>query len=472
MNLKKLFLFAGVIAFFAVGAVFVTAFLPAGSSPPYGKDAWAVSDYRWNCSGYEFSIGMRTAPDPFRWSDPDPELAVNPVLTGEDVTDMPAAFVADPFMIPHDGKWYMFVEVLDASVNRGVISLAVSEDGLDWEYKQEVLREPFHLSYPHVFEHEGAHYMIVESYQDNSVRLYRADPFPDGWRFKKRILEGEHVDNSIFRHGDRWWMMTGIRANNRLRLYHAPEKTGPWEEHPESPLVENDPHTARPGGRVIPYEGELIRYPQDCYPRYGNAVHAFIIEKLTEEEYEERAWEHNPILDGSGEGWNSLGMHHIDPYELEDGSWLAVVDGYDHPQPDHRVGIDFESGERFLGFSVRPRAPSPGDRVLLRFFWKDVPDYAGQNPPAMFVHFTRDNFPGFLPGGRGISFQADYKLSPGRESYYQVIEIPEDASPGRYLVRVGLYDTESGRREEMSTDLPERRRSAVLPVEFEVRPSP
>jgi hypothetical protein len=34
----------------------------------------------------------------------------------------------------------------------GEIGLATSEDGLKWDYKQVVLNEPFHLSYPYVFE--------------------------------------------------------------------------------------------------------------------------------------------------------------------------------------------------------------------------------------------------------------------------------------------------------------------------------
>ena len=37
-----------------------------------------------------------------------------------------------------------------------------------------VLAEPFHLSYPYVFEWQGSHYMIPESGAAKSVRLYRA----------------------------------------------------------------------------------------------------------------------------------------------------------------------------------------------------------------------------------------------------------------------------------------------------------
>jgi hypothetical protein len=34
------------------------------------------------------------------------------------------------------------------------------------------------------------------------------------------------------------------------------------------------------------------------------------------------------VLEGSGAGWNGERMHHIDAHRLDDGSWIACVDGY------------------------------------------------------------------------------------------------------------------------------------------------
>ena len=33
------------------------------------------------------------------------------------------------------------------------------------------------------------------------------------------------------------------------------------------------------------------------------------------------------MLKAGGRGWRSKAMHHIDPWQLPDGSWRAVVDG-------------------------------------------------------------------------------------------------------------------------------------------------
>ena len=69
-----------------------------------------------------------------------------PVLSGKDVTDCKARFVADPFMIKHDNVWYMFFEIYDDVKSKGLIGVATSNDAYKWEYKKIVLEEDFHLS--------------------------------------------------------------------------------------------------------------------------------------------------------------------------------------------------------------------------------------------------------------------------------------------------------------------------------------
>src|SRR5262245_26175147 len=103
-----------------------------------------------------WSIAIYTGITPFNLQ---PRL---PVLTKADVTDIPAAFVADPFMAQRNQTWYMFFEVMHGTKHLGEIGLATSNDALTWTYDRIVLREPFHLSYPHVFEWQNQYYMIPE----------------------------------------------------------------------------------------------------------------------------------------------------------------------------------------------------------------------------------------------------------------------------------------------------------------------
>jgi hypothetical protein len=277
---------------------------------------------------YQWSIGIYAGESPLSLG-PSKRVS-NPVLTAKDVTDVRAEFVADPFMVRHDSDWYMFFEVMNAETKQGDIGLAVSPDGLSWSYECIVLDEPFHLSYPCVYRWENDYYMIPETTAANSIRLYKADSFPTKWSFVKTILGGYFADTTILNHDGRWWLFSETMPgrHDTLRLYHSDDLMGQFVEHPASPIVVGDPHRARPGGRVLALGDRIIRYAQDDYPAYGNAVRAFEITELTPSSYKEREVTERPILSGTGGGWNADGMHQVDAYQVDTDAWIACVDGW------------------------------------------------------------------------------------------------------------------------------------------------
>lgn len=252
-----------------------------------------------------------------------------PVLSAEQVTDIAAEFVADPFMIQVANTWYMFFEVMNAQRNRGEIGLAKSVDGIHWNYQQIVLSKPFHLSYPHIFCVDNQYFMIPESYEANSVTLYRAVSFPTKWEPVSTILEGEWVDSSVFFFNGLWWLFSTPKTppNQILELFYATSFVGPWLRHPMSPLVRGNNHIARGGGRGNLLDGKPVRFGQDCFPSYGTSIHAFEITVLTTSDYAERELEGSPILGPGSLPWNQSGMHHIDAH-LTNNGWLACVDGW------------------------------------------------------------------------------------------------------------------------------------------------
>jgi hypothetical protein len=277
-----------------------------------------------------WSIGMYSGENPF---DLRPAARIrNPVLTAKSVSDVPAMFVADPFMVRTGSTWYMFFEVMNRKTQKGEIGLATSPDGLKWRYQQIVLSEPFHMSYPYVFEWQGDHYMVPETFQAGAVRLYKAIEFPVRWLFIGNMLTGPYfVDSSVFRFENHWWIFTEASsqcAHDTLRLYSSEHLLGPFLEHPASPVISGDPHVARPAGRVLIFQDKAIRYAQDCHPIYGKQVQAFEISDLTPSSYKERVIRDKPLLGPSGKGWNESGMHHVDAHVREDRLWLACVDGF------------------------------------------------------------------------------------------------------------------------------------------------
>jgi hypothetical protein len=271
-----------------------------------------------------YTIGIFTGSSPINLSPPG-EIK-NPVLTAADVTDAAAVYVADPFIMQKGATWYMFLEVLNKQSTKGDIAVATSDDGFCWKYKQIVLSEAFHLSYPYVFEWKDEYYMIPESVESDEIRLYKADDFPNKWSYVSTLIQGSYCDSSIIYYDRQWWLFAA-KGNDYLYLFFADYLMGPWKEHPKNPIISGDPHIARPGGRLVNYGGKIVRFAQDDFPTYGLKVHAFEITKLSTEIYEE-----NPIADSllrpSGHGWNAGGMHHICPWQIGENQWIAAVDGW------------------------------------------------------------------------------------------------------------------------------------------------
>ena len=275
-----------------------------------------------------WSIGIHEGDAPWSLSD---RPQINPVLTAASVTDVPATSVADPFLLCRDGRWFMFFEVVNWRSWKGEIGLATSNDGLAWRYEQIVLAEPFHLSYPYVFEADDSIYMIPETSQAEAVRLYRATRFPTEWEYVGDLLQGHpFADASVVRHQSRWWLFaeTSGDRNDTLRLYHADALAGPWQEHPQSPVIQGDPENARPAGRIVAANGRLLRFAQNCRRAYGTDVRVREIVRLTTAEFAEQPLGTGPILGPARAGWNAGGMHHVDPLQRADGRWLAAVDGW------------------------------------------------------------------------------------------------------------------------------------------------
>jgi hypothetical protein len=274
----------------------------------------------------DWSVGIYRGDSPFNF--PASQGTKNPVLTAEDVTDTSAKFVADPFLTRQNSTWYLFFEVYDRRSKQGDIGVATSYDAEKWTYEKIVLDEPFHLSYPYVFEWQQDYYLIPESHETNSIRLYKAIDFPFRWSFIDTLIEGrDFLDPSIAYFRERWWIFVSEVGNDTLRLYYSENLAGPWKEHPKSPIIRGDKNIARPAGRVLVYENRLFRYTQDGDPTYGNQIWAYEITALTNAIYREKKVKEAPILKADGSGWNAKAMHNIDPFQIGKNDWIAAVDG-------------------------------------------------------------------------------------------------------------------------------------------------
>lgn len=184
---------------------------------------------------------------------------------------------ADPFIVQHAGRRFIFFEDLPHRAGKAHISaVEVRADG-EVGAPRIVLQRPYHLSYPFVFEWEGALYMIPETAGNGTVELYRCEEFPHRWSLHQVLLEDLRAfDATLARDGGLWWLFVNVAAagaapSEDLSLYWSHSLTGPWTPHPANPVV-RDVRRARGAGPLFRRDGNLFRPSQDCGADYGSAV--------------------------------------------------------------------------------------------------------------------------------------------------------------------------------------------------------
>jgi hypothetical protein len=200
-------------------------------------------------------------------------------------------YIADPCVVTVNHQQFIFCEEYPYDSGLGLIS--VFELGKARLEPLPIIREPFHLSYPQVFEYNGHMYCVPESGSANCVRLYRAVLFPTQWVLDRTLIENfSAVDSTLLRQRGEWWLFCtsaarGRRAyNSHLYIWHAPDLFGPWSPHPRNP-VKIDVRSVRPAGQIFEHDGAWYRPAQDCSRRYGGAITLNRIDRLDLHGYEE-----------------------------------------------------------------------------------------------------------------------------------------------------------------------------------------
>jgi hypothetical protein len=200
-------------------------------------------------------------------------------------------FYADPFVIEHEGKPWVFFEDLPYSTDKGIIvSAGINEDGT-LSPTTAVLELPYHLSYPCIVRDGGELYMVPESVADGTVQLYRCERFPDIWKQVKVLLRAPAVDTTVWVEDGLYWVFVTLQEPRggglQLWLFYSRSLTGELVCHPRSP-ISTDIRFSRGAGAIFRDGERLIRPSQDCSGSYGRRMVFNEITTLNEGEYAER----------------------------------------------------------------------------------------------------------------------------------------------------------------------------------------
>lgn len=236
----------------------------------------------------------------------------------------PVVIVADPFLFVHKGELFLFYEKQIGLTGKGDIRMRKTEDLINWSRPKSVLNEKFHLSYPYVFKADEKIYMLPETHQAKSLRLYIPNENLTKWKYYKTLLHGhDYVDSAIIFHENKYFLFTTIyeNSNARLLLYYADNVNGTWTEHPLSPL-NADNNVSRCGGAPFFHSGKLYRPAQRYDENYGDGVDIYEIDTLTTDEYSERKIQN---IIPNADKFYSIGGHHFNPVQFK-GKQLVATD--------------------------------------------------------------------------------------------------------------------------------------------------
>ena len=261
------------------------------------------------------------------------DLRAHPARGWRVLADDGRRFYADPFPLDAQGRTVLFVEEYPHATGKGVISaVPFGPDGPEGA-PRPVLEEPWHLSYPFVFERDGAVWMVPESSQNGTVDLYRARAYPGGWEKEVTLLSGVTAsDATLLEQDGRWWLFATVRDgatgrdphgsfSDALYLWSAPDFRGPFTPHPANPVL-IDAAAARPAGRIVARGGRLIRPVQDGRAGYGAALGLARIDRLDEKGFSQTV---ETIL-RPGPLWPGTRLHTLNrsrDFEFIDGSGRA-----------------------------------------------------------------------------------------------------------------------------------------------------
>ena len=179
------------------------------------------------------------------------------------------AWYADTFLFEKDGVTYLFLEKFDNRTEKGLIAVSRLENGR-FTTPVDVLEEPFHLSYPVVFEADGEVYMMPETHEDGCIRLYRAEAFPFRW-VPGRVLvrEPDCVDTVPL---DDWLVTGRLTPEADMRVDLLLFRRADGAPHPCNP-IRTGSFCDRGAGAVVTVGGKRLRPVQDCAGSvYGRRV--------------------------------------------------------------------------------------------------------------------------------------------------------------------------------------------------------
>lgn len=245
---------------------------------------------------YSLALRRRKNSKDFFWRNDNFKFHKCEIDTGE------RYWLADPFLYERDGKLYLFYEAFDLVERKGKIGYSVMpvDQSRSWSKLNIIIDEPYHLSFPNIFEKDGDIFIMPESCGDYRVRLFRARSFPNHWESLSTdvLIPDIYACDSIFiNHNGETFLLT-----NEM-YHHVPNGLFPscWVKNrlfkmdgmviiDDGVKVSEGDFGQRNAGKSFEIDSTLYRIGQDCRKSlYGRGLVLYEVENL-KPYVEKRIW--------------------------------------------------------------------------------------------------------------------------------------------------------------------------------------
>ena len=221
----------------------------------------------------------------------------------------------------------MFFEVLDAETSKARSVSPSARTACNGPIDRSFCRKRIIYHIP-TFSSGGDHYMVPETLEAGCVRLYKARRFPIRWSCIGALVDARSADPSIVRLHGFWWLFC---LRDALSARHASavlrRDVGRFLRASPEPGYLRGPEACTPcgsadalGRQAVPLCAGL---PSPLW-NVGPGVRDYRIEP---DGLPGIRGAGGPVIGPGGSGWNRAGMHHLDPWPVRDGRWMACVDG-------------------------------------------------------------------------------------------------------------------------------------------------
>lgn len=218
--------------------------------------------------------------------------------------------LADPFIFSDQlGRKFVFCEFWEKTSDKGKIAVATIDSNLCLQSFQLALDEPFHLSFPFIFEADSRIYMIPQIATNTELRVYESKNFPLDWSYSFSInLDYPLVDVICFYSSGYYWLIGSApdpirkQYKNVLMIFYSLTFGADsfWNQHVSNPVVWED-FGGRNGGFLL-QDGLVFRVGQNLgADRYGHSFSLFQIKTLNPVAYSEEK-----VIDST-----VIGSHHF-----------------------------------------------------------------------------------------------------------------------------------------------------------------